>query len=114
MDSPFSSRFSIWMMSLTPSMTRLTCSTSDDPRRSRLETSYTPPTASVNSPAEIENKSRKGHNEYWCYDNRCIDFHQVDGPPPTEDTLLRKFILSNNPGSCMRMDDWGHRWPPKC
>uniref|UniRef100_A0A8C3P6T7 Uncharacterized protein n=1 Tax=Chrysemys picta bellii TaxID=8478 RepID=A0A8C3P6T7_CHRPI len=47
---PFSSFFSISTMSLTPSTTICTCSTSEKPRRSALEMSKTAPTASVSTP----------------------------------------------------------------
>uniref|UniRef100_A0A8C0GKS3 Uncharacterized protein n=1 Tax=Chelonoidis abingdonii TaxID=106734 RepID=A0A8C0GKS3_CHEAB len=47
---PFSSFFSISIMSLTPSTTICTCSTSEKPSRSALETSNTAPTASVSTP----------------------------------------------------------------
>uniref|UniRef100_A0A8C4Y787 Uncharacterized protein n=1 Tax=Gopherus evgoodei TaxID=1825980 RepID=A0A8C4Y787_9SAUR len=47
---PFSSFFSISTMSLTPSTTICTCSTSEKPSRSALEMSNTAPTASVSTP----------------------------------------------------------------
>uniref|UniRef100_A0A8C6NRE8 Uncharacterized protein n=1 Tax=Nothobranchius furzeri TaxID=105023 RepID=A0A8C6NRE8_NOTFU len=50
MDSPFSSFFSISTISLTPSTTSCTCSTSEEPRRSALEMSNTPPTEAVSTP----------------------------------------------------------------
>merc|ERR1719309_545538 len=50
MASPFSSFFSISTMSLTPSTTSWTCSTSEEPRRSALEMSNTPPTEAVSTP----------------------------------------------------------------
>uniref|UniRef100_A0A8D2K5J2 Uncharacterized protein n=1 Tax=Theropithecus gelada TaxID=9565 RepID=A0A8D2K5J2_THEGE len=50
MDWPFSSFFSISTMSFTPSTTSCTCSTSDEPRRSALDTSNTEPTAAVSTP----------------------------------------------------------------
>uniref|UniRef100_A0A8C3NMQ1 Uncharacterized protein n=1 Tax=Geospiza parvula TaxID=87175 RepID=A0A8C3NMQ1_GEOPR len=45
-----SSFFSISTMSLTPSTTICTCSTSEKPRRSALEMSNTAPTAAVSTP----------------------------------------------------------------
>ncbi|KAJ0004214.1 hypothetical protein NQD34_010428 [Periophthalmus magnuspinnatus] len=48
--SPFSSFFSISTMSFTPSTTICTCSTSEEPRRSALEISNTPPTEAVSTP----------------------------------------------------------------
>uniref|UniRef100_A0A3B3C8K8 Uncharacterized protein n=1 Tax=Oryzias melastigma TaxID=30732 RepID=A0A3B3C8K8_ORYME len=50
MASPFSSFFSISTISLTPSTTNWTWSTSEDPRRSALEMSNTPPTDAVSTP----------------------------------------------------------------
>lgn len=50
MDWPFSSFFSISTMSFTPSTTSCTCSTSDEPSRSALDTSNTEPTAAVSTP----------------------------------------------------------------
>uniref|UniRef100_A0A8C5GD81 Uncharacterized protein n=2 Tax=Percomorphaceae TaxID=1489872 RepID=A0A8C5GD81_GOUWI len=50
MDSPFSSFFSISTISLTPSTTSWTWSTSEEPRRSALEMSNTPPTEAVSTP----------------------------------------------------------------
>uniref|UniRef100_A0A3Q1J5Q1 Uncharacterized protein n=1 Tax=Anabas testudineus TaxID=64144 RepID=A0A3Q1J5Q1_ANATE len=50
MASPFSSFFSISTISLTPSTTSWTCSTSEEPRRSALEMSNTPPTEAVSTP----------------------------------------------------------------
>uniref|UniRef100_A0AAY4ETY9 Secreted protein n=1 Tax=Denticeps clupeoides TaxID=299321 RepID=A0AAY4ETY9_9TELE len=50
MASPFSSFFSISTMSLTPSTTHWTWSTSEDPMRSALEMSNTPPTEAVSTP----------------------------------------------------------------
>lgn len=50
MDCPFSSFFSISTMSFTPSTTSCTCSTSDEPSRSALDTSNTEPTAAVSTP----------------------------------------------------------------
>lgn len=47
---PFSSFFSISTMSFTPSTTSCTCSTSDEPSRSALDTSNTEPTAAVSTP----------------------------------------------------------------
>uniref|UniRef100_A0A670HKE9 Uncharacterized protein n=1 Tax=Podarcis muralis TaxID=64176 RepID=A0A670HKE9_PODMU len=49
---PFSRRFSISISSFTPSTTICTSSTSENPRRSALETSNTPPTAAVSTPPE--------------------------------------------------------------
>ncbi|KAJ0009231.1 hypothetical protein NQD34_016646, partial [Periophthalmus magnuspinnatus] len=49
---PFSRRFSISMSSLIPSTTICTSSTSEKPRRSALEMSKTPPTATVSTPPE--------------------------------------------------------------
>merc|ERR1719308_777039 len=46
MASPFSSS----TMSLTPSTTSWTCATSEEPRRSALEMSNTPPTEAVSTP----------------------------------------------------------------
>merc|ERR1719309_405740 len=54
MASPFSSFFSISTMSLTPSTTSWTCSTSEEPRRSALEMSNTPPTTLFTSPPSSE------------------------------------------------------------
>uniref|UniRef100_A0A8B9F3B5 Secreted protein n=1 Tax=Amazona collaria TaxID=241587 RepID=A0A8B9F3B5_9PSIT len=45
-----SSFFSISTMSLTPSTTICTCSTSEKPKRSALEMSNTAPTAAVSTP----------------------------------------------------------------
>uniref|UniRef100_A0A673BWB6 Uncharacterized protein n=1 Tax=Sphaeramia orbicularis TaxID=375764 RepID=A0A673BWB6_9TELE len=59
MDSPFSSFFSISTISLTPSTTSWTCSTSEEPRRSALEMSNTPPTEAVSTPPG--GKSRAGN-----------------------------------------------------
>uniref|UniRef100_A0A3B4EHC0 Uncharacterized protein n=1 Tax=Pygocentrus nattereri TaxID=42514 RepID=A0A3B4EHC0_PYGNA len=56
MASPFSSFFSISTMSLTPSTTHWTCSTSELPRRSALEISKTPPTEAVSTPPEGEER----------------------------------------------------------
>uniref|UniRef100_A0A6I8NWL4 Uncharacterized protein n=1 Tax=Ornithorhynchus anatinus TaxID=9258 RepID=A0A6I8NWL4_ORNAN len=53
MDWPFSSFFSISTMSFTPSTTSCTCSTSEEPRRSALETSNTEPTAAVSTPPGV-------------------------------------------------------------
>lgn len=50
--SPFSSFFSISTISLTPSTTSWTCCTSEEPRRSALEMSKTPPTEAVSTPPE--------------------------------------------------------------
>uniref|UniRef100_A0A3B5B2R9 Uncharacterized protein n=1 Tax=Stegastes partitus TaxID=144197 RepID=A0A3B5B2R9_9TELE len=50
MDSPFSSFFSISTISLTPSTTSWTWYTSEEPRRSALEMSNTPPTEAVSTP----------------------------------------------------------------
>uniref|UniRef100_A0A8B9QJ68 Uncharacterized protein n=1 Tax=Apteryx owenii TaxID=8824 RepID=A0A8B9QJ68_APTOW len=50
MDWFCSSFFSISTMSLTPSTTIWTCSTSEKPRRSALEMSKTEPTAAVSTP----------------------------------------------------------------
>uniref|UniRef100_A0A8C8DTI0 Uncharacterized protein n=1 Tax=Oryzias sinensis TaxID=183150 RepID=A0A8C8DTI0_9TELE len=57
MDSPFSSFFSISTISLTPSTTSCTCSTSEEPRRSALEMSKTPPTEAVSTPPRRERRS---------------------------------------------------------
>uniref|UniRef100_A0A665T2H4 Uncharacterized protein n=1 Tax=Echeneis naucrates TaxID=173247 RepID=A0A665T2H4_ECHNA len=54
MASPFSSFFSISTISLTPSTTSWTCATSEEPRRSALEMSNTPPTEAVSTPPEEE------------------------------------------------------------
>ncbi|KAG7264728.1 hypothetical protein CRUP_025906 [Coryphaenoides rupestris] len=48
--SPFSSFFSISTISLTPSTTSCTWATSEEPRRSALEMSNTPPTEAVSTP----------------------------------------------------------------
>uniref|UniRef100_A0A8C1N5T6 Uncharacterized protein n=1 Tax=Cyprinus carpio TaxID=7962 RepID=A0A8C1N5T6_CYPCA len=56
MDSPFSSFFSISIISLTPSTTHCTCSTSEEPIRSALEMSNTPPTEAVSTPPEKINE----------------------------------------------------------
>uniref|UniRef100_A0A3Q3VUW2 Uncharacterized protein n=1 Tax=Mola mola TaxID=94237 RepID=A0A3Q3VUW2_MOLML len=56
MDSPFSSFFSISTISLTPSTTSCTCSTSEEPRRSALEMSNTPPTEAVSTPPGHESE----------------------------------------------------------
>uniref|UniRef100_A0A493U3Y8 Uncharacterized protein n=1 Tax=Anas platyrhynchos platyrhynchos TaxID=8840 RepID=A0A493U3Y8_ANAPP len=50
MDWFCSSFFSISTMSLTPSTTICTCSTSENPKRSALEMSKTAPTAAVSTP----------------------------------------------------------------
>uniref|UniRef100_A0A668W1I4 Uncharacterized protein n=1 Tax=Oreochromis aureus TaxID=47969 RepID=A0A668W1I4_OREAU len=66
MDSPFSSFFSISTISLTPSTTSWTCSTSEEPRRSALEMSNTPPTEAVSTPPvskDGNNKNKKGQEE---------------------------------------------------
>lgn len=52
MASPFSSFFSISTISLTPSTTNWTWATSEEPRRSALEMSNTPPTEAVSTPPE--------------------------------------------------------------
>lgn len=59
MDSPFSSFFSISTISLTPSTTSWTCSTSEEPRRSALEMSNTPPTEAVSTPPGLREKKTK-------------------------------------------------------
>uniref|UniRef100_A0A3Q4HHL6 Uncharacterized protein n=1 Tax=Neolamprologus brichardi TaxID=32507 RepID=A0A3Q4HHL6_NEOBR len=66
MDSPFSSFFSISTISLTPSTTSWTWSTSEEPRRSALEMSNTPPTEAVSTPPvskDEDNKNKKGQEE---------------------------------------------------
>lgn len=50
MEPSCSKRFSISMSSETPSMTPWTNSTSENPRRSELERSKTPPSAAVSTP----------------------------------------------------------------
>uniref|UniRef100_A0A6I8R7S8 Uncharacterized protein n=1 Tax=Xenopus tropicalis TaxID=8364 RepID=A0A6I8R7S8_XENTR len=52
MDCPFSSFFSISIMSFTPSTTIWTWSTSEKPSLSALEISKTPPTAAVSTPPQ--------------------------------------------------------------
>lgn len=49
-DSRFSKRFSILMRRFTPSMIACICSTSELPRRSRLEMSKMPPSEAVSTP----------------------------------------------------------------
>uniref|UniRef100_A0A8D0GUW3 Uncharacterized protein n=1 Tax=Sphenodon punctatus TaxID=8508 RepID=A0A8D0GUW3_SPHPU len=61
-DPPFSSFFSISTISLTPSTTSCTCATSEEPRRSALETSYTAPTAAVSTPPGVE---ETGRSQTW-------------------------------------------------
>uniref|UniRef100_A0A3Q3N7R8 Uncharacterized protein n=1 Tax=Mastacembelus armatus TaxID=205130 RepID=A0A3Q3N7R8_9TELE len=56
MASPFSSFFSISIISFTPSTTSCTCSTSEEPRRSALEMSNTPPTEAVSTPPTEDNQ----------------------------------------------------------
>uniref|UniRef100_A0A3P9J136 Uncharacterized protein n=1 Tax=Oryzias latipes TaxID=8090 RepID=A0A3P9J136_ORYLA len=60
MDSPFSSFFSISTISLTPSTTSCTWSTSEEPRRSALEMSKTPPTEAVSTPPRRERRTWSG------------------------------------------------------
>uniref|UniRef100_A0A3B4A5J3 Uncharacterized protein n=1 Tax=Periophthalmus magnuspinnatus TaxID=409849 RepID=A0A3B4A5J3_9GOBI len=60
MDSPFSSFFSISTISLTPSTTSCTWYTSEEPRRSALEMSNTPPTEAVSTPPVHNNVIRRG------------------------------------------------------
>uniref|UniRef100_A0A8C4NJC3 Uncharacterized protein n=1 Tax=Dicentrarchus labrax TaxID=13489 RepID=A0A8C4NJC3_DICLA len=59
MDSPFSSFFSISTISLTPSTTIWTWSTSEEPRRSALEMSNTPPTEAVSTPPGGERRGEE-------------------------------------------------------
>uniref|UniRef100_A0A6Q2ZE96 Uncharacterized protein n=1 Tax=Esox lucius TaxID=8010 RepID=A0A6Q2ZE96_ESOLU len=66
MASPFSSFFSISTMSLTPSTTIWTCSTSEEPRRSALEMSNTPPTEAVSTPPAASRETKR----IWCK-SRC-------------------------------------------
>uniref|UniRef100_A0A3Q1F557 Uncharacterized protein n=1 Tax=Acanthochromis polyacanthus TaxID=80966 RepID=A0A3Q1F557_9TELE len=61
MDSPFSSFFSISTISLTPSTTSWTWSTSEEPRRSALEMSNTPPTEAVSTPPAQRGQRIKLH-----------------------------------------------------
>uniref|UniRef100_A0A3P9DB56 Uncharacterized protein n=1 Tax=Maylandia zebra TaxID=106582 RepID=A0A3P9DB56_9CICH len=64
--SPFSSFFSISTISLTPSTTSWTCSTSEEPRRSALEMSNTPPTEAVSTPPkEKGQKSESQWRFHW-------------------------------------------------
>lgn len=58
MASPFSSFFSISTINLTPSTTNWTCSTSEEPRRSALEMSNTPPTEAVSTPPGRRNNGQ--------------------------------------------------------
>uniref|UniRef100_A0A8C9VXG9 Uncharacterized protein n=1 Tax=Scleropages formosus TaxID=113540 RepID=A0A8C9VXG9_SCLFO len=51
---PFSSFFSISIINFTPSTTSWTCSTSEEPRRSALEMSKTPPTEAVGRSAHSQ------------------------------------------------------------
>uniref|UniRef100_A0A3Q1HTK7 Uncharacterized protein n=1 Tax=Anabas testudineus TaxID=64144 RepID=A0A3Q1HTK7_ANATE len=55
--SPASRRFSMSTSRLTPSTTIWTSSTSENPRRSALEMSKTPPTAAVSTPPETQTGS---------------------------------------------------------
>lgn len=76
-DSPFSSFFSISTISLTPSTTHCTCSTSEEPRRSALEMSNTPPTEAVSTPPERNewrsNKSTNGTDVNYTSSWRSIN-----------------------------------------
>uniref|UniRef100_A0A8C9YFR0 Uncharacterized protein n=1 Tax=Sander lucioperca TaxID=283035 RepID=A0A8C9YFR0_SANLU len=60
MASPFSSFFSISTISLTPSTTNWTWATSEEPRRSALEMSNTPPTEAVSGVMAVTGKTYAG------------------------------------------------------
>uniref|UniRef100_A0A8C5S557 Uncharacterized protein n=1 Tax=Laticauda laticaudata TaxID=8630 RepID=A0A8C5S557_LATLA len=63
---PFSRRFSISISSFTPSTTICTSSTSENPRRSALEISNTPPTAAVSTPPKTnQNRSEEPKLKYF-------------------------------------------------
>uniref|UniRef100_A0A3B4YY38 Uncharacterized protein n=1 Tax=Stegastes partitus TaxID=144197 RepID=A0A3B4YY38_9TELE len=91
MASPFSSFFSISTISLTPSTTSWTWYTSEEPRRSALEMSNTPPTEAVSTPPEEEGKGmscRKEHGDSTQEDPGCPHQDANRRPSSCETTVL--------------------------
>uniref|UniRef100_A0A3P8NKC4 Secreted protein n=1 Tax=Astatotilapia calliptera TaxID=8154 RepID=A0A3P8NKC4_ASTCA len=106
--SPFSSFFSISTISLTPSTTSWTCSTSEEPRRSALEMSNTPPTEAVSTPPkEKGQKSESQWRFHWAVQAGPQAYECLPVPRFCRRSLVR---ISSNLGCVLSLDSL--TWTP--